>query len=251
MNPRSNQVESLLKLPFVVMGHRGAKGLAPENTVSSFRAGLKHTNYFELDTFKCGSGELIVLHDETLDRTTNGSGFAAKKPWAELENLDAGSHFQSEFSNERIPLLESLLMEFPSSVVWDIELKVSHSDSERNELASAILDLLKKLNKEDQVFVSSFDPLVLGEIKARNPKILRGLLLEKGIGDFERLTTEPDILLPHFESCTEAFMEKAKGTPVIPYTANEPKDWKRLMQIGVRGIITDFPDRLALFLSKK
>lgn len=249
MNPRSIQVEKLLG-GFRNMGHRGAKGLAPENTLASFKAGLEHTDCFELDTFLCGSGELIVLHDETLDRTTNGKGFASKQTWDQIKNLDAGSHFNTRYSNERIPLLRELLTQFSSQVLWDIELKSSESEKERINLTQSVVSLISDLKMENQVFLSSFDEQALYQIKLQNPNLIRGLLLEKGIRNFSNSLTEPDILLPHFSACDSEFMKKANNLPVIPYTVNEESDWKKLMDLGVKGIITDYPDKLKKYLDK-
>lgn len=252
--PRTDKIVSLLSPLPANIGHRGARGLSPENTIVSFLMGNEYTNLFELDTMLCKSGEPVVIHDFTVDRTTDGTGAVRNHTLKELKSLESGSFFSEDFEGETIPTLQEVMEALPQSTIFDIELKSENDPKEREQLVSQVLKLIDKFQLETRSFVSSFDWEILKIIQKENPKILRGNLLEKGDKlPNHYLEYEPDLILPHFTSVTEEFvsMLKKENLSVVPYTVNEPKDWDTCLQAGVIGLITDFPDRLQDYLASK
>lgn len=251
---RKKEIQTLFQNFPVNIGHRGARGLAPENTIVSFLVGSESTRFFELDTMLCKSGEPVVIHDFTVDRTTDGTGAVSTFTLKELQSLDAGQFFGEEFEGEVIPSLEEVIESLPEDTVFDIELKSEKDEIAQKKLSSAVLKLIQKLKLTERCFVTSFDWDLIQIFQKENPNILRGLLLEKNealpknIRDYE-----PDLFLPHYSSVTENFMKEIAryDLGVIPYTVNEPKDWDNCLKLGVLGLITDFPDRLADYLESK
>ncbi|MDF3818789.1 glycerophosphodiester phosphodiesterase family protein [Leptospira sp. 96542] len=249
LGDRQKRLHSLFPEPMANIGHRGARGLAPENTLVSFLVGGDYTNAFELDTMLCGTGELVVIHDFTVDRTTDGNGLVESLGLRELKSLDAGGFFHENFEGEEIPTLEEVIQAMPEDTVFDIELKSEGDKSKRQQLVEALLKLIHKSKIENRIFVSSFDWELIRAVKVENPEILRGLLIEENeVLNPNFLEFEPDIILPHHKSVTAEFKTTLGEIPIIPYTVNEPKDWDRLVSLGVRGIITDYPDRLKTHL---
>lgn len=235
------------------MGHRGARGLFPENTFVSFRKSYPFTKYFELDTMLCGSGELVVIHDETIDRTTNGKGKVSNLSLAEIQKYDAGSFFSKEFAGERISTLQELIENMPNDTVFDIEVKSEGLEEERIRLAEALVPLIRNLNIKNRIFISSFDSHLLEKVKLKDPGLLRGQLLDKEWDESLWELSEPDLILPHHSSVNVEWVANLskKDLIVIPYTVNEEKDWIRLIDAGVSGIITDRPDLLKVFLESR
>lgn len=250
--PRIERLQTLLGKSPANIGHRGARGLAPENTLVSFLVGCESTHIFELDTMLCGSGELVVIHDFTVDRTTDGEGKVAEIPYRQLAELDAGGFFSEDFEGEQIPTLSQVVQTLPENTVFDIELKSEGKKEEREALAKAVVKLIRKFQLQNRIWVSSFDWELVDLVRKEEPEVLRGLLIEKGDSlNKHYMELEPDLILPHFSACTKEFVSqcKAESLLVIPYTPNTEEEWKSLIEVGVSGLITDFPDRLAHFLS--
>lgn len=248
---RKQHLQKLLGDGVTNIGHRGARGLAPENTLVSFLVGNEYTNTFELDVMLCKTKEPVVIHDFTLDRTTNGKGFVAEKTWKELSGLDAGAFFSEEFAGETIPLLTDIFENLPENTAIDIELKTQGKQAERETLLLQVVTVIRKFKIEGRIWLTSFDWELIRDAKDLAPELLRGLLLEPNQSLPEDVTTwEPDLVLPHVSSITTTFMDHCNslGIPVIPYTANKEEEWKHCISLGVRGIITDYPDRLESYL---
>ncbi|MCG6152767.1 glycerophosphodiester phosphodiesterase [Leptospira bandrabouensis] len=249
--PRIKRLKTILGNGPANIGHRGARGLAPENTLVSFLVGAESTRFFELDTMLCGSGELVVIHDFTVDRTTDGEGKVSEYKYRDLAELDAGSFFDEAFEGEQIPTLSQVIQTLPENTVFDIEMKSVGNPEERKTLALALVKLIRKWNLTNRIWVSSFDWDLVDLIRKEEPEVLRGLLLEKGDSlNKNYMDYEPDLILPHFSACSKAFVEelKEKSLLVIPYTPNTEEEWKELLMAGVAGLITDYPDRLATYL---
>lgn len=251
--PRTERLQTILGKEPANIGHRGARGLAPENTLVSFLVGSEFTHLFELDTMLCGSGELVVIHDFTVDRTTDGTGKVSEFSYRKLAELDAGGFFDESFEGEQIPTLSQVVQTLPETSVFDIELKSEGKTEERVALAKAVVKLIRKYQLIDRVWVSSFDWELVELVRQEEPEVLRGLLIEKGDSLNSRyMEYEPDLILPHVSHCTKEFVTQCQSESllVIPYTPNEEREWKTLLEVGVSGLITDFPDLLADYLKK-
>jgi glycerophosphoryl diester phosphodiesterase len=223
----------------VIIGHRGACGHAPENTLSSFAKALElGVDGVELDVHLAKSGELVVIHDETVDRVSNGKGLVADKTLAELKtySLEGG---------ETIPTLDQVCDLIDKRCIINIELK---GDSTAKPVAELIKKyVLEKGWRFDHFFVSSFNHHELFSFHQLLPEVQTGALLE-GI-PFHYAAFAHDIGATHivlyFHTVNRAFIQDAhnRGLKVFVYTVNDPKEMQRQLELGVDGIITNYPDR--------
>jgi glycerophosphoryl diester phosphodiesterase len=257
--PRLEKTKSLVKKDFLVIGHRGTgdKTIAPENTMSAFKFALKNNSAFELDTMFTKTGELIVIHDSDVDRTTDGKGMVDQLSLEELKKLDAGIKFSPKFKGEKLPTLAEVIDEFKGKTLIDIEIKSQASKEEAVKIGEAVAKLIKEKNAENDVFVTSFNPYVLEKIKEVNPNVVRGQLYS----DFKDVPlsfiakyvlrnlklnykARPDILAPNFNLVDSDYVNEYHelGYKIYPWTVNKPEDMERLIKAGVDGLITDRPD---------
>ncbi len=222
------------------IGHRGAKGYEPENTLSSFQKAIDmQVDGIELDVHLSTDGELMVIHDETIDRTTNGKGFVNQFKRAELQN------FKIE-GNNRIPTLREVFDLVGRRCLINIELKTF-------ETTPIVVNLIEKYIQENNweysdFIVSSFDWNALQEAHQRNPKIPVGVLTEVDLDEalafakfIQAKSIHPDFQLLNQEN-TINLLEN--GFEVIPWTVNKAADIKIVQSFNVSGIISDFPDRI-------
>ncbi len=243
----------------LVLGHRGASAEAPENTLASFHlARQQGADGIELDVTVCRDKVPVVIHDDTVDRTTNGHGRVAEMTVLELKQLNAGSWKGNEFDGQSIPLLADVLDDLsgwlhplvpahnPPAVI-NIEIKGMglHSVGVERE----VVNLLSQKNAEDAVIISSFNPLALIRIKALNPNLARGLIYSPDLPTYLRkawlrLLAAPHALHPAHNLVDQAYMGWAKRIkkPVNTWTVDEPDEAKRLSAMEVNSITTDCPD---------
>jgi glycerophosphoryl diester phosphodiesterase len=223
----------------VKVGHRGAAGHEPENTLRSFRRAMDlGADMVELDVQFCGSGELVVIHDETVDRTTDGTGEVAKLTLDELRVLDAGR-------GERIPTLREVIDLATGGIDINIELKGPGTAAPALEHIERALDRGWKISG---FHVSSFRLEELSSIRELSGDVRTGVLYaldDGGIMDFAE-RNEAYSLNPHHRTVTPDLVEGAhdRGLKVFAWTVNEPKDIARLKGLGVDGIISDYPNRI-------
>ncbi|CAN7339742.1 glycerophosphodiester phosphodiesterase [Paenibacillus sp. LjRoot153] len=236
----------------IIIGHRGAAGEAPENTLASFALALEQgAQAIELDIHITKDGEIVVCHDETLDRTTNGSGLICNQQWADIQRLDAGAWFSEKFKGERIPLLSEVFDLVPEGTLVNVEVKHAYE----GRMEKALLAFLQEANRYEDVVVSSFDHKVIQRLKRAEPELKVGLLYAANLIDHaayaKLLEVEVYSLHPHHHSFDRADMAlaTADGLAVYPYTVNELSDYQRMIEAGVTGIITDFPGRLKAYLN--
>ncbi|TXK79354.1 glycerophosphodiester phosphodiesterase [Paenibacillus sp. N3.4] len=231
----------------IVIGHRGAAGEAPENTLASFALALEQgADGIELDVHLSADGEIVVCHDPDLDRTTNGTGFIHRKSWDEIKRLDAGLWFSEAYTGERVPLLREVFELVPSGILINIEVKHAYE----GHMEKALLAFLQKSGRWEDVVISSFDHKVIRRIKHAESKAKVGLLYAANLIDHAAYARQIDIdvfsLHPYFHAIEKEDVQGAlaAGLEVYPYTVNRVEDYKRLIEKGVSGIITDFPAKL-------
>nr|WP_282943652.1 glycerophosphodiester phosphodiesterase [Paenibacillus sp. RC67] len=231
----------------IIIAHRGAKGLAPENTLGAFQLGVEQgCQAIELDVHLSADGEIIVCHDETLNRTTDGQGKIINKTLAEIKTLDAGSWHSEAYRGEKVPTLGEVFDLVPDSIMINVEVKNTYD----GKMDRKLVEFLRERNLFDQVVVSSFDHKCLCEIKRLEPKVKIGLLYQLKLADpvayAKTLGVDVYSLHPDYRILDKEDMVKADqaGIQVYPYTANDEKDLQALIDLGVSGIITDFPGRL-------
>lgn len=223
----------------IIIGHRGACGYEPENTLRSFAKAIElGVDMIEFDVHVCASGELVVIHDDTVDATTNGSGSVAEKTLFELQVLDAGK-------GEHIPTLREVLDLVDRRVKVDIELK---------GLGTAVL--VAQLIEEyvsfkgwvyDDFFVTSFEGQELALFHAACPQVQVSHIIHAFEDDWHKVLAHIDtaIFVMSSDAVTQEMVEflHERGIYVYVYTVNEYAELQRMQQLPVDGVFSDFPDR--------
>jgi glycerophosphoryl diester phosphodiesterase len=222
------------------IGHRGARGYEPENTILGFQKAIElHVDQIELDVHLSSDNELMVIHDETIDRTTNGKGFVNQFSLQELKD------FRME-KEQQIPTLSEVLDLIDQKCSINIELKSYETADKVVELIEQYV--LEKKWKYNQFLVSSFDWNALQQVAFSNPEISIGVVTETDLDlalAFAKVIQAKSIH-PYFHLLTienTASMQE-EGFQIFPWTVNEIEDIERIKRYNVNGIISDFPDRL-------
>jgi glycerophosphoryl diester phosphodiesterase len=239
-----------MSVPPVIVGHRGAAGLAPENTLAGFRAaGELGIRTMELDVRLTRDGQLAVIHDPTVDRTTRGVGRVAELCLAEIQALPRRRGQQSEGC--RIPSLREALAALGPGVHWRIELKPE--DQRPEELVAAVLATIRAARCRRRVRLISFQASLLHLLRARDPAIPLGALEardpEAAFETAARCRCEALMLETALVSAPLVERCHAGGLLIAAWTANQPAEIRRLADLGVDEIITDYPDRALAVLA--
>ena len=245
------------KYPITVTAHRGFSGENPENTLAAFHAAIAAgADMVELDVHLTRDNELVVIHDDTLERTTDGKGNVADKTLAELKALDAGFRFNPRFAGERIPTLTEVLDITRGRILVNIELKKGKNfPYTMEQLADRTLTVVEKAGMMDQVLFSSFDPAAVDRIRARNPRLPIAVITQKPWATPEEAGGGK--LYPAINSSFKNLNEKnvrlarTAGLQIHAWTVNTPADMEKVISLGVDGIITNHPDNLIDLLKRK
>lgn len=217
------------------IGHRGASRAFPENTLAAFRAACDAgADMCELDVQLSRDGAVVVIHDDTVDRTTNGRGAVAAFTLAELKSLDAGR-------GERIPTLEEVFETTAGRCGLNVELKIPG-------LEPQVAEIMRKHEATETSMVSSFDWSALEAMRTVAPEIRAGVLAEKKPDRMLEAATRLhayavnprcDLVTP--DLCIAAH---ARGFKVLVWTVDRPEQMRALIEAGVDGIMTNYPDRM-------
>ncbi len=235
----------------IIFAHRGASAHAPENTIPSFELALvQGADAIELDAKLTADGHIIVFHDATVDRTTEGTGRLAQKNLADLRSLDAGSFFSEQFRGTRIPTLEEVFEAVGKRIFINVEL--TNYAAPRDALVEKVCALVKKHALEKSVIFSSFLPSNLRQAERFLPEVPRGLLALGGwMGTWARSFGfsfgEYAALHPYLTDVNAQQVSRVHRLKrrIHVWTVNQPEDIERLNAWGVDGIFTDDP-QLAL-----
>ena len=224
-----------MKMPKII-AHRGASGHAPENTLAAFQLALdQKADGIELDVMLSADKQVVVIHDETVDRTTNGSGRVRDLTLAQLQKLDAGEE-------EIVPTLEEVLDRFGGKYLINIELK--NYTTVFDDLPVRVAQTVKSFDLMDTVFFSSFNPFNLPRLRKRLPDAKLGLLtLPEQARSWVWKLVRYDALHPYFDDVDEELVatNHARMKKVHVWTVDEPEDILRMAKLGVDSIITNFP----------
>ena len=235
------------------IAHRGASALAPENTIAAFERAVElGAGVIELDLHMSQDGELVVIHDDTLDRTTDGSGPVHQRSLAELMRLDAGRWFGEGFAGQRIPRLDEVLDRFAGKVPLALEVKAGSTFFPGIE--EKVVSALRERAAIDHAAVASFDHYALRRLKEIEPTIRTAALLVgrpvsvsaiAGPAKADGLALEAS-----FVTKTEVEACCAAGLQIVVWVVNDPAQMRHFIGLGVDGIITDRPDLLRLALTE-
>lgn len=219
-----------------IIAHRGASAHAPENTISAFQLALEQgADGIELDVMLSKDGHLVVIHDTTVDRTTDGEGFVKDMTLEELKSFDAGE-------GQKIPTLDEVLEEFGGRFIINVELKNYSSVFDRLPIEAA--KIVKKYQLGESVLVSSFNPFNLPRFHAHMPEAKLGLLTQpNGAKKWVWRLFEYDALHPHFSDVDQVLVAAlhSRNRKVNVWTVDEPAEIRRLAALEVDSIITNDP----------
>ncbi len=227
----------------VVVGHRGACGHAPENALASFEKAIElGVDMIELDVRLCTSGELVVIHDKRVDRTTNGHGLVSEKTLVQLQQLDAGD-------GQQIPTLRRVFDCVNRRVKIDIEMK----EPVAREVAQLIEEYVQEKGWEcDDFLVTSYDHNEVKLFKQLCPAVPTGAIISGVPVRFASFVEDAnaDVVIAYNETINPAMIENTheRGKQIFVFTVNESAEIKQLIDWGVDGIISDFPDRVLKLL---
>jgi len=232
------------------LAHRGFSGRAPENTLAAFRlAEEAGADGFEFDVQVTADGVPVVIHDEFVDRTTNGTGLVNRLTYAQLRQLDAGSWFGAAFAGEPIPTLEEVIATFPSMYL-NIELKNAYL--EMPQLEEKVIALVRRYAAESRVLLSSFDHASMQKVKQLAPDIATGLLYDCRIVNAVSYAQSlgANALHPFFATVTSELVAEAhaNGMQVNVWTVNDVPYMQRVLARGVDAIISNYPDQVKQLL---
>ena len=224
----------------LVIGHRGARGHVAENTLASIEKAMElRVDGVEIDVFRCATGELVVFHDKTLEKLTDGVGYI------EQMTLDSIKQFRV-LGKEPIPTLNEVMDLIDGKIQLNIELKGTQTAILTSEL---LVLYFKESNwKSEDIFISSFDWNELDIFYEVNKEVAIAVLTEDNPLDAipigQRLSAFA--INPNFKSLTQKNIKKIQdaGFKVYPWTINEPEDIKKMIEIGVDAVITDYPERI-------
>lgn len=261
--PLSQQVNSSKSnTSHLIVAHRGASGHAPEHTIASYKLGEKvNGSYIEIDLQMTKDGHLVAMHDETVDRTTNGTGFVKDMTLNEIKKLDAGSWFNDmypkyadeAFKELEVPTLEEIFQTFGKESNYYIETKSPIIYRNMEEKLLELLDiyqLTSHIDDSNHVFIQSFSSESLEKIHELNPNIPLVQLLaytDKAYISDKQLAAIKKYAIgiaPNFQSIDQAYVEKARksGLDIHPYTINDEEDMESALLWGVNGVFTNNPE---------
>lgn len=251
-------ISPTLKRP-LILAHRGASGVAPENTLAAFRLARElGADGVELDVTLTRDRVPVVIHDDTVDRTTDGHGRVSELTILEMKQLDAGARSSPAFSGETIPTLAEV---FDALADWlkpggpgrrprgiiNVELKSRMIGTDGVE--RQVVNLISQKNLEDRVILSSFSPFALARVRSLDPRLVRGLLYDLRLPVYLRrawlrFLAAPHALHPEHTMVDEAYMQWARSNKytINTWTVDEPSAAVRLAAIGVNALITNRPD---------
>lgn len=254
----------------LVMAHQGGDGLWPGNTMYAFqRAAAMGVDVLEMDLHITADGHLVLIHDETVDRTTDGQGVVEEMSLAEVKALDAGYRWSPDggqtfpFRGQGItvPTLEEVFQAFPNTLM-NIEIKRVHNRPVAEPFCAAI----RRHGMQDKVLVASFHSDLMAAFRAACPEVATSATRSEVIEFFVRHAlfqadtyTPPAgaLQVPEYQGSlrvlTQRFVDDAhrRGLEVHPWTIDETADMERMVALGVDGIITDRPDRLLALLGRR
>lgn len=237
-----------------VIAHRGASAIRPENTMSAFKKAIEMgANAIETDVQMTKDGHLILIHDEQLSRTTNGVGWVKDYTLKEIKKLDAGYWFSPEYANETIPTIDELFILIYNTNLWvNIEIKMGFIMYPGIE--QRLVDKIKEYGLEGRVIISSFNHYSIKMVSTISPELNTAILYS--IGLYEpwnyALNIGARYLHPNKNVVYKELVDAAHqyGMKVYPYTVDDEREMRYLIEMGVDGIITNVPDRLITVINK-
>ncbi|TDT60955.1 glycerophosphodiester phosphodiesterase [Fonticella tunisiensis] len=233
--------------------HRGASGYYPENTMMAFEKAVEMgCTGIETDVHMTRDGVLVLIHDEMVNRTTNGIGFVKDYNYIDLSKLDAGSWFSGEFKGAKIPTVEELLL-FAKDKDIIINFEIKSGVIQYENIEQKLIETIYEHNMENRVILSSFNHYSLVKCKKISGEIKTGILYSEGLYKPEQYAkmVGADALHPHFYTLNRDIVKRIKkeGILINTYTVNDVSYMRYFIELGIDGIITNYPDKLNKIIS--
>jgi glycerophosphoryl diester phosphodiesterase len=231
----------------LVLGHRGARAYAPMNTLPAFELAVQQgADGIELDVHRSKDGYPVIVHDFTVDETTDGRGQVTEMTLAELKALDAGAWFGEAFRGTRIPTLDEVF-EAVGKKVRVINVEIKFASDKTDGVEQVVADCITRHNMQTRVIISSFNPITLHRFRSIMPDVPIGFLYMGDQTWNQLMNNLPhEARHPYHEMIDAAYMEQARadGYRVNTWTVNDPVRAVELRNLGVDSIITDNPDTI-------
>ncbi len=231
-----------------IYAHRGSSGTHPENTFAAFKDAARLPIFgVEFDVHMTKDGELVICHDEKVDRTSNAKGFIKDMTLDQLRKYDFGSWFSKEFKGEVIPTLQEVLIIF-AKTNHKISIELKSDIFPYPGMLEKVLDFISTMKLDSRVVISSFNHEMLREVKELAPHIETGALFMEVLVDpaqyIRTIPTDAIHITRHaaLRPSTKKVIEE--GVPVQVFTVNKVSQMQALKDIGVRAIFTDFPEKM-------
>jgi glycerophosphoryl diester phosphodiesterase len=232
----------------LIFAHRGSSAYAPENTIAAFELAIQQqADLVELDTKLSADRRVVVIHDQTVDRTTDGTGQVSKLAYKTLRTLNASYRFRDSYPDEFIPTLEEVIEVCAGRVRLNIEL--GNYFTPLDHLEVEVARIIDHYHLQDEVIVSCFHPIPLRRFHNLLPQVAIGFLARRGMqgylsrGWLGRALVPYDALHPEKDDVTPQLIGTTRkiGCPVHTFTVNDPAEMAKLISLGVDGLITDDP----------
>lgn len=250
---------------FMRIAHRGAPNYAPESTLPSFQKAIElKSNYLELDVHQTSDNVLVIMHDTSVNRTTNGKGKIKDFTFAEIQKLDAGGWFSEEFKNEKIPTLDVVLDLLISNPELKAIIELKNGDSLYPGMEKRVADIVHNKGLEKQIIFKSFDPEVLARLKKISPSTTSlyvfilsipslPFTINTSLSFQSPFTVDTQYLQAHYYFLTENFVKEAheKGYKVVAWGVDTEKHMHKALDMSVDGIETDYLDLLEKVITER
>ena len=236
-----------------IIAHRGSSSAAPENTIAAFDLAVQQgADYIELDVQLTMDHQVAVIHDDTVDRTTNGSGLVKSYTMDQLKKLDAGSWFNQQYTNERIPTLQEILERYSQRIGILIEIK---HPKRQIGIEKAVVDIINRFAYSRHIMVQSFDNAALQRVKAYAPSLRTAFIIKPSAFKLTKrklagyslfadcLNMKKTMINRWWIDCIHSF-----GMDVFIWTVKDQKTADRIKTYPIDGVVTDHP---LLFLKEK
>lgn len=233
-----------------ITAHRGASSAAPENTMYAFLAAAESgADYIELDVQLTSDGQLVVFHDEKLDRVTDGKGKLKDHTYEELQQLSAGVKFGGEFADAKIPLLSEVFEELDGDILYNVEIK---DYGNADETVKKTVETIEEYGLENSCYITSFSYSILKEVKTLSPDIKTGLIANASASSFNKLKYIDALSLNHlFVNSSVVNNAHQNGKRIFVWTVDNTNDIQRMSSLGVDNIITNRPKKAAELVYSK
>lgn len=232
-----------------IVAHRGASGTTPENTLAAVEQAIADgAHWVEIDVQRTADDQVVVIHDRDLMRIGKVALIVTQTPYAELAQIDIGSWFAPNFSDQRIPTLQAIFKQCKGKIKVNIELKYYQWDP---QLANRVIAIVEEFHMENDIVIMSLRPEAVAQVKAERPKWHVGLLIAAALTDLTRVKT--DFLAVHSKMVTPRFVRRThrSGKTIQAWTINDTVGMTKMFGMGVDAIITDEPGRAVRLLAQR